>query len=73
MYNTPEITKIIISHRVTSLSDADQIFVLDEGHIVESGTHDELIALDAPFKPKFFPNIIIDDKGGIYAALSIRF
>jgi TolB-like protein len=40
---------------------------------IQNMSPDELIALDAPFKPKFFPNIIIDGKGGIYAALSIRF
>ena len=33
---------ILISHRITTLSKADQILVLDKGRIVERGTHDEL-------------------------------
>ena len=38
-----ERTSIIVSHRISTVRDADQIFVLDEGRIVERGTHDELI------------------------------
>lgn len=37
-------TSIIISHRISTVKDADIIFVLDEGKIVEQGTHDELIS-----------------------------
>ena len=33
---------ILISHRITTLSKADKIIVLDSGRIVEEGTHDEL-------------------------------
>jgi len=36
-------TAIIVSHRVSTVRDADVIFVLDQGRIVERGTHDELI------------------------------
>jgi ATP-binding cassette subfamily B multidrug efflux pump len=36
-------TSIIVSHRISTVRDADRIFVLDEGRIVERGTHDELI------------------------------
>lgn len=39
----PEITKIIISQRISSISDADQIIVLDHGQITAQGTHEELL------------------------------
>jgi ATP-binding cassette, subfamily B, multidrug efflux pump len=36
-------TSLIVSHRVSTVRDADQILVLDEGRIVERGTHDQLV------------------------------
>lgn len=39
----PNTTKIIISQRVSSLQDSDQIMVLDRGHLVGLGTHEELL------------------------------
>ena len=38
-----EATVILISHRITTLMEADQILVLDDGKLVGKGTHEELL------------------------------
>lgn len=39
----PETTKIVIAQRISSIEDADQIIILDDGHIDAIGTHEELL------------------------------
>ena len=46
----PNTTKLIIAQRVTSLMDADQIIVLDEGRIDGIGTHAELLETNAIYR-----------------------
>ncbi len=42
-------TVVVIAHRLSTVRHADQILVLEQGQIVESGTHDALLARDASY------------------------
>ena len=46
----PGVTCIIIAQRITSVMDADKIFVLDDGRVHASGTHEELLAGDSIYQ-----------------------
>ena len=46
-------TVIIISHSISQIIDSDHIYVMKNGHIVESGTHDEIYNLDGAYKEIF--------------------
>lgn len=48
-----EKTAIVITHRIFSLMQFDKILVLEEGEIVESGTHDQLLAMNGRYKELF--------------------
>lgn len=39
-------TSLIIAHRLSTIRNCDQILVMEKGHLVESGTHDQLLARD---------------------------
>jgi subfamily B ATP-binding cassette protein MsbA len=43
------LTSIVIAHRLSTIKDADTIFVLEDGQLVESGSHDELLARDGRY------------------------
>jgi len=42
-------TAFVIAHRLSTIQDADRIIVMDDGEIVESGAHDQLLALDGEY------------------------
>lgn len=46
-------TSIVIAHRLTTISKANRIFVLDKGHVIEHGSHDELMGYGGAYKRLF--------------------
>lgn len=60
--NRKDVTIIIISHRITTLMNADQIMVLHEGGIEEKGTHKELIRREGSYKRIYDIQMSQDDR-----------
>ncbi|RKU31747.1 ABC transporter ATP-binding protein [Candidatus Poribacteria bacterium] len=56
-----ERTTIIISHRISTVKSADYIIVLDDGSIVESGTHERLLALDGIYTGMYETQLLRDE------------
>jgi len=46
----PEVTKIVVAQRISTVTDADRIVVLDDGRMVGLGTHEELLATNETYR-----------------------
>jgi ATP-binding cassette, subfamily B, bacterial len=73
--STRDRTTILISHRFSTVRHADRICVLEQGQVIELGTHDELMALGGRYRTMFDLQaqrfaVPHDEEGAIYDVLS---
>lgn len=54
-------TAIIVSHRISTVKNADIIYVLNEGEIVEQGTHNELLNLDGIYSDMYNKQLLEEE------------
>ena len=50
-------TTIIVSHRVSSAKNADKIIILDQGRIIQQGTHNQLLNQDGYYQDLYLKQI----------------
>ena len=60
--NLGDATVILISHRVTTLMQADRILVLEDGHVQDLGTHAELISRPGIYQEIYDIQMSSDDR-----------
>jgi ATP-binding cassette subfamily B multidrug efflux pump len=54
-------TSILIAHRISTIKNADKILVLDEGKIIEQGTHNELLSLNGTYT-ELYHNQLLEEE-----------
>ena len=60
-------TTLMIAHRLSTVADADLIYVLESGHVVERGSHAELIARQGLYAKLWSMQTTAPDEGAIAA------
>lgn len=57
-------TILLISHRLANVTDSDMIYMLKDGAIAESGTHEELMELDGSYRHLYESQMALENYGG---------
>lgn len=60
----PKVTKIVIAQRTSSVQDADQIIVMNNGHVDQVGTHEELLKTNKIYQEVYFTQNKVTEEGG---------
>lgn len=58
-----DITCIMIAHRISTVKDADEIFVLEQGEVIERGTHEELLEREGYYYRMYRRQLLEDEIG----------
>jgi len=59
----PEVTKIVVAQRVSTITDADRILVLDEGRVAGYGTHEQLLETSTTYQEIAMSQMSADESG----------